>query len=153
MNHNDALNLAERIRRTWPKTHLDIDMWTEFVEELEHGPAESARKSLRDSEETAPSFAKFRSTYRAQFGTAREEKIGCSLCSGDGWETVLVGPTEFDTALRPCRCPNGRRVEDVHRRIVNANDAELERVGGTPPEDSVKRPEWITGRPEQETLL
>ncbi len=150
MNRPDALNLAERVRRTWPRAHLDLDTWAEVLEELQHAPAESALKSLRDSEETAPSFAKFRATYRAQFGTAREEKIDCNYCDGDGWETVIVGPTEFDTAMRPCRCPNGRRVEDVHRRIVAHNDSELDRLGRVPPEDTVKRPDWVTGRAQHQ---
>lgn len=153
MNRQDAVNLAERMRRTWPKTHLDLDTWAEVLEELEHGPAEGALKTLRDSEETAPSFARFRATYRAQFGTARDDKVACDRCVGDGWETIKIGPTDFDTALRPCRCPNGRQVEDVHRRIVNHNDAELDRLGRRDRSDSMVRPAWVTGRPVEESVL
>lgn len=153
MNRTDALNLAERIHRGWPRSHIDLDTWAEVLEDLDHGPAESALRTLRDSEEHQPSVAKFRATYRAQFGTAREEKTDCNRCGGDGWETFQDGPTEFDTAMRPCRCPNGRRVEDVHRRIVAANDAEFDRLGLRGSEDVAERPAWITGRPQQETFL
>lgn len=152
MTHDEAVQLADRMTRSW-RGHISIDIWIEILEPLVRAPAENAFKSLRDAEEHQPSIAKFRATYRAQFGTAREEKVECEWCGGDGWETVEVGPTEFDTAVRPCRCPNGRRVEDVHRRIVAANDTELDRLGRTPPEDASKRPEWITGRPQQESFL
>lgn len=152
MNDIDARNLAERITRSW-RGGIGTEIWYEICLELVHGPAESALKSLRDSEEHQPSVAKFRATYRAQFGTAREEKSMCDVCGSDGWETVIVGPTEFDTVTQPCRCPNGRRVEDVHRRIVAANDAEFDRLGRSTPDDSVRRPDWVTGRPQQEAFL
>jgi hypothetical protein len=148
----DARNLAERITRSW-RGGIGTEIWYEVLTELVHGPAESAFKSLRDNEEHQPSIAKFRATYRAQFGTAREEKTACGLCGGDGWETVVVGPTEFDTVVAPCRCPNGRNVEDVHRRIVAANLAELDRIGRRPPEDSTRRPDWLTGRPQHQEAM
>lgn len=148
MNDHDARNLAERITRSW-RGGIGTDVWYEILQDLDHGPAEQAFRTLRDSEEHQPSVAKFRSTFRAQYGTAREEKVACSTCGGDGWASINVGPTEFDFALKPCTCANGHSVEDVHRRIVAANDNELSRLGRTPPEDATKRPEWITGRPDR----
>lgn len=152
MNDTDARNLAERITRSW-RGGIGTEIWHEIMLELDHGPAENALRTLRDSEEHQPSVARFRATYRAQFGTAHEAKVACNVCGGDGWETFVTGPTEFNTAMRPCRCPNGRRVEDVHHRIVAANDAEFDRLGLRASEDATKRPEWITGRPQQETFL
>lgn len=152
MNDVDARNLAERMTRSW-RGGIGTEVWYEILLELVHAPAEGALKTLRDSEEHQPSIAKFRATYRAQFGTAREDKVECNLCGSDGWETVVIGPTDFDTALRPCRCPNGRQVEDVHRRIVNHNDAELDRLGRRDRSDSMVRPAWVTGRPVDEAVL
>lgn len=148
MTRNEATALADRIMRTW-KGSISIDIWAEVLEEMHHGAAETAWKTLRDTSEHQPSIAQFRGAYNAQLGTAHEPRIDCEVCGGDGWETVPeVHNGHAYEAVKPCRCRAGDNVRDVHRRIRALNDAELDRLGlrgdtpGTPrPTDIGRRKE------------
>ena len=149
MNRADALRLADKITRIWPRGAINVDTWTEVLEELDHyAPAEAAVRKLRDNSDTMPSIAALKGGYRAELGT-HVEHVDCPVCGGDGWASTkpyVVNNHTYE-GVTPCRCKAGEAVRDVHRRIIELNDAELRSHGRTPPEaDIVPPPDWHTLR-------
>lgn len=54
----------------------------------------------------------------------------CELCAGTGWLTSFytIGGQPYE-GLSPCRCTAGKATGDTHRRIIAANNAEMDRMG------------------------
>lgn len=145
----EATNLADKITRIWPRGAINLDMWTEVLEELHYGPAEAAIRRLRDTADAMPSIAQFRHGYHAELGTAREDRVDCPKCGGDGWQNVHNYEVngEIYSGVKPCSCRNGKGTEDVYRRIIEANDAELAHHGRGRDERAVGPPRFATVHP------
>lgn len=127
MIRTEANHLADRVTRMWPRGGITVEIWAEVLEEMYYAPAEAALRKLRDSVDVMPSIAQYKSAYNAQLGTAREDRVSCSNCGGDGWQTVKqyeVNGRMYD-GVKPCTCRNRNATRDVHRRILDLNTAEL----------------------------
>jgi hypothetical protein len=65
MNRTDALELAERISRTW-RSGPHPDEWVDELVDLDHDRARATFRELRRTTEQPPSIARFLAAYRAQ---------------------------------------------------------------------------------------
>ena len=141
MIRTEATHLADTISRIWPRGAITLDIWTEVLEEMYYAPAAETVRKLRDTADTMPSIAAFKTTYNGLLGTAREH-IDCPKCGGDGWVSVkpyIVNGREYD-GVKPCTCRNGEATRDVHKRILDLNAAELAPHARRNDEDAVGPP-------------
>ena len=151
MIRDEALALADKIARLWPRGSITLDTWTEVLEELFYGPAEAALRKLRDTSDNMPTIAGFRTAYGSEIGTATVH-VDCSKCGGDGWQTVRNYEVNgrIYNGVKPCTCRNAENTRDVHKRIYDLNNAELRSHGRTPT-DAVGKPAHVTGRTRGDT--
>lgn len=125
MNTQDATDLSMKMTATWshgPKAEI----WAEVFEELHTKQAQEAYRRLRESEDKAPSIARFRSMYQS-LTLHDEQKSDCVRCEGSGFvEASPVVHTKHCpgvdrchcSAVVPCHCPLGKDRAAVFSRIV-----------------------------------
>jgi hypothetical protein len=121
MRREESAELGQMFAKTW-RGGPHPDVWAEELEELHYGQAKTAYHKLRREEEHAPTIKKFIDAYRSLIQP--DEKVGCVLCESSGWvEVVEHGPACNGTdhchcsAVKPCRCSNGRQRESAFRNI------------------------------------
>ena len=105
MTHSEALQLADKISRTW-RGHITLDIWTETIEPLDYTRAEQAWRELRDSEDRQPSVAQFRARYATFEKQIRDGHALSCMCGGSGFVTVTQRDDQ-STWEAFARCPDG----------------------------------------------
>lgn len=131
MTPDQAAALAQTLTQSWPGRGVASDVWRGRLETLDYDAARTTVVRLIDTCEQPPSVAQFIAAYRSVVTPARlRYQEPCSICDGTGWEQITVQRPNYPmptTGVVPCRCTNGRTVDEAHRRAVDANDHELRR--------------------------
>lgn len=131
MTPDQAAALAQTLTQSWPGRGVATDVWRGRLETLDYDDARTTIVRLIDTFENPPSVAQFIASYRATATPTRARYLEpCAICDGTGWEQITVQRPNYPTqttGVVPCRCTNGRTIDEAHRRAVDANDHELRR--------------------------
>lgn len=131
MTPEQAATLAATMTSSWPRTGVAHDTWTAKFTPLDYDATLTTIGRLVDTCENPPSVAQFIAAYRASATPARlRYQAPCAICDGTGWEQITAQRPNYPmqtTGVVPCRCTNGRTIDEAHRRAVDANDHELRR--------------------------
>lgn len=132
MTPDEARKVASAIADTWPGRGPSIERWIEPLQRHTLDDARTTYRWFRDNAEHPPSIAQFLAKHRElHTATAQRLREPCATCDGTGWEQITVqrpGYPHETSGVVPCRCTNGRSVDDAHRRAVEHNETELRRT-------------------------
>lgn len=130
MNEVERAKLVELLTATWP-TGPRARIWSDAVEQLDHGHAHSAYRRMRDTVSRG-SVADLLTLYRVVVDEAhaayRYQRLPCEHCDDTGWVTVRSLVVNDGTDRRreyrqcaPCdHCDEGRARIAVQRAIDDA---------------------------------
>lgn len=133
MSPDKAALLARKMADAFPAstwTPGTISIWAQDFTELDEGRCGTAILRLRATwkptgKQVAPSLPDFLAVYH-RLDTTEHRPEACDICDGSGWEVVEEPPAQFDTprkppttAVKPCRCGNGRGVQQTFDSIRN----------------------------------
>ena len=137
MTPDEADNIATQLTRIWPNARITPGVWQEPLRRLDPEHAQTTLKALRDTDEHAPTIARFLARHREihQATTAERPRTPYTICDGLGWEIINVNRPHHPhttTGVIPCRCANGQPNLEPHRRTIHHNDQALHRTTSPP---------------------
>ena len=136
MNTTEATALAVRYNQTW-SNGPPVDLWEEAFKDCDAGKVGTVWAQLSkagNNHVTIPKFYEIYNTLRTTDASTRPTRGDCQQpesCDNSGWATIWLKDDdghEYSPGVEPCRCAWGRDREQVHRGIIDWNEAELERL-------------------------